>query len=33
LVKRTDRGLAIEGQLSDQYYAIREVMYSQYHIC
>ncbi len=33
VVKRTDRGLAIEGQLSDQYYAIREIVYGQYHIC
>ena len=33
LVKRTDRGLTIEGQISDQYYAIREIVYGQYHIC
>lgn len=28
-----DGGLVLEGALSPDYYKIREVVYSQYHIC
>ncbi len=35
LVRRQgdDGGLVLEGSLSDQYFKIRDIVYSQYHIC
>lgn len=35
LVRRqaSDGGLILEGSLSDQYFKIRDIVYSQYHIC
>jgi len=33
IVKRTDGGLVLEGAVTDQYFAIRDIIYSQYHVC